>query len=95
MAARRGPAKARRTKKASVPAARRVAPAKVRVPVENVLPGTILHLGDGRRLAYGECLDVPAAAATLLIARGQARTVVATDPKPSAATVSSPGGAAA
>jgi hypothetical protein len=43
------------------------------VPVENALPGTILHLGDGRRLGFGERATVRPAIAALLTAQGQAR----------------------
>lgn len=40
--------------------------------VENILPGTTLHLGDGRRLKYGERAEVSEALAALLRERGQA-----------------------
>ena len=44
----------------------------VSVRIENVLAGTILHLGDGRRIGFGASATVPAALAAELIARGQA-----------------------
>jgi len=45
----------------------------VRVPVENILPGTILHLGDGRRIGFGETARVAAGVADRLVERAQAR----------------------
>lgn len=41
--------------------------------IENIIPGTTLHLGDGRRLAFGESAEVLPAIAAQLRASGQAR----------------------
>lgn len=41
--------------------------------VENICPGTTLHLGDGRKLAFGEKAAVSRALADLLIERKQAK----------------------
>ncbi len=41
--------------------------------VENIRPGTTLHLGDGRKLAFGEKAAVAHALADLLIERKQAK----------------------
>lgn len=41
--------------------------------VTNCVEGTVLHLGDGRRLAYGESEQVSAEIAALLRANGQAQ----------------------
>lgn len=40
--------------------------------VKNIIPGTTLHLGDGRRLAFGESAKVSPALAAFLLERGQA-----------------------
>lgn len=40
--------------------------------VTNCLRGTTLHLGDGRKLAFGETADVGEVEAAFLIGRGQA-----------------------
>ena len=39
--------------------------------VTNILPGTTLHLRNGRRLAYGESAEVDGAEAAYLRERGQ------------------------
>ncbi len=45
-----------------------------KVPVvENIRPGTTLHLGDGRRLAFGEKAEVTSDIAEFLRKRGQAK----------------------
>ena len=36
------------------------------VAVENILPGTVLHLGDGRRIAFGESAVVSEEIARLI-----------------------------
>lgn len=41
--------------------------------VTNCLPGTQLHLGDGRVLAFGESAEVGETMAAFLRGRGQAR----------------------
>lgn len=41
--------------------------------VENIIPGTELHLGDGRKLQFGESAPVSAALAVFLRGRGQAK----------------------
>jgi hypothetical protein len=41
--------------------------------VQNVTEGTIVHLGDGRRLAPGESLEVPGPLARELRTRGHCR----------------------
>jgi hypothetical protein len=43
------------------------------VAVENNVAGTLLHLGDGRVLAFGERAPVSRELAALLIARKQAK----------------------
>jgi hypothetical protein len=63
--AKRTTRKRRAPRKAPVPV--------VRVPVENILPGTILHLGDGRRIGFGEQAMVGAGVAERLVERAQAR----------------------
>ena len=64
----KGGRKARRSPaKASAPA--------MFVPVRNVRPGTILHLGDGRRLAFGETAEVARPLAAALKRSRQARPV--------------------
>ncbi|TFI59109.1 hypothetical protein E2493_06175 [Sphingomonas parva] len=45
------------------------------VPVRNVRPGTILHLGDGRRIGFGEIAAVARPLAATLRRSGQARPV--------------------
>jgi hypothetical protein len=45
--------------------------------VENQVRGTILHLGDGRRLAFGESATVGEGVAEALVARGQGLRVSA------------------
>ena len=49
------------------------APDSKGVSIENTLPGTTLHLGDGRRLKYGESALVTPELAALLCKRGQAK----------------------
>lgn len=46
--------------------------APVRTAVTNSQPGTTLHLGDGRKLAFGETAEVGEVLAADLIARGLA-----------------------
>lgn len=41
--------------------------------IENCLPGTELHLGDGRVLAFGEIAEVSDDLAAFLRGRGQAK----------------------
>jgi hypothetical protein len=41
------------------------------VAVENIIPGTILHLGDGRRLGFGETAKLSHTTADFLLQRGQ------------------------
>jgi hypothetical protein len=41
--------------------------------VENTRPGTTLHLGDGRRLAFGEKAEVSEEFAAILAARNSPR----------------------
>lgn len=43
------------------------------VEVESLHGGGFLHLGDGRKLAFGERAEVPPALAEMLIASGQAK----------------------
>lgn len=52
------------------PVAERVVPPQT--AVTNCLPGTVLHLGDGRKLAFGETAEVGEIMAAFLIERGQA-----------------------
>jgi hypothetical protein len=71
MARRRSGPKGRGPKPAAVAKRSRATPIRS-VPVENNLPGTILHLGDGRRLAFGETAAVPERLAERLVAAGRA-----------------------
>lgn len=57
-----------------MPRKKEAAPVKVEpTTVESVHKGGFLHLGDGRKLAFGECAQVTPEVAALLIERGQAK----------------------
>ena len=64
-----GAKKARGAAKRGAKAGKAPRPSRRTVPVENVVPGTVLHLGDGRRLAFGERARVLEAIARLLAGR--------------------------
>lgn len=66
-----GAKKARAAARRGAKAEKAVRPSRKTVPVENVVPGTVLHLGDGRRLAYGEQARLREPIARLLAANGQ------------------------
>lgn len=54
--------------------AKAASPAAMFMEIRSTLPaGSVLHLGDGRRLAAGESALVPVAVARMLIGRGQAK----------------------
>ena len=61
-----GAAKARAAARRGSKAGKAPRPSRRTVLVENLVPGTVLHLGDGRRLAFGERARVRDAIAELL-----------------------------
>ena len=56
-----------------MPRAKTAAPLAVEPVITNAVPGTVLHLGDGRKLRFGETAQVAADVAKFLRERGQAK----------------------